>query len=454
VFKRVAIANRGTIAARLVRALAKLGVPSHVLCSEADRANPYVDAADGFTVIGPPPPKESYLDSGKVVEAAIAAGCDAVHPGYGFLAEDSGFADLCAEKGLRFIGPSPKWLRIMGDKVASRDLMRSEGLPLCPSTGILPDDPEEAARLCEALGFPLLIKPCGGGGGIGMIPVTDPGKLSSSLQTAGSQAARGFGKKELYAERLLLAPRHVEFQIASDGKDAVHLHERDCSVQRRRQKVLEEAGAPALDRDELRAMAEKAAKILARSGYDHLATVETLYSPGTGFGFLEVNPRLQVEHAVTEEITGVDLVELQLKLASGARIPDLLPEAPKLTGHAIEARVYAEDSARFLPSPGPLKVFRPPNLPGVRVETGFAEGGTVTPFYDPMIAQVIARGPDRHAALDLLSEALRLFAIDGVKTNIGFIRALIASPPFREGRVHTVMAEEFVKGKDYKPLTD
>jgi acetyl-CoA carboxylase biotin carboxylase subunit len=452
VFKKVAVANRGAIAARLVRALAKLGVPSHVLCSEADRSNPYVEAADGFTVIGPPPPKESYLDRERVVSAALAAGCDAVHPGYGFLAEDAPFAALCGERGLKFIGPSPRWLEVMGDKVASRELMSREGLPLCPSTGILRGSPADMARECEALGFPLLVKPAGGGGGIGMMPVLEPAKLPSALEAAASQAERGFGRREIYAERLLLDARHVEFQVASDGTRAAHLHERDCSTQRRRQKVVEEAGAPAIPRDELEAMAAKAASILASVGYDHLGTVETLYSPETGFGFLEVNPRLQVEHAVTEETTGVDLAELQIRLAAGGSVPELLPSPPPLSGHAVEARIYAEDPVRFLPSQGPLKVFRPPSGPGIRVETGFCEGGAVTPFYDPMIAQVIARGPDRPAALDLLFDALGAFAVEGVKTNIAFVRALLKHGPFREGRVHTTLAEELVKAKGYEPL--
>ncbi|MDR2613213.1 MAG: biotin carboxylase [Deltaproteobacteria bacterium] len=451
-FKKVAVANRGTIAARLVRALAGLGVPSHVLCSEADRDNPYVTEADGFTVIGPPPPRESYLDRERVAEAALAAGCDAVHPGYGFLSEDALFAELCAGKGLRFIGPSPAWLRVMGDKVASRRLMGGKGLPLCPSTGILRGTAEEMARECEALGFPLLIKPAGGGGGIGMVPVSGPERLAQALATAASQAERGFGRADLYAERLLVSPRHVEFQVAADGRTAVHLHERDCSVQRRRQKVVEEAGAQGIPRPELEAMAAKAAAILAGSGYDHLGTVETLYSPEAGFGFLEVNPRLQVEHAVTEELTGVDLVELQVRLAAGSPVPELLPAPPPFSGHAVEARIYAEDPVRFLPSPGALKVFRPPRGPGIRVETGFREGGAVTPFYDPMIAQVIARGPDRLAALDLLSDALGEFAVEGVRTNIGFVRALVRHEPFREGKVHTTMAEEFVKLKGYQPL--
>ncbi|MDR1039632.1 MAG: biotin carboxylase [Deltaproteobacteria bacterium] len=451
-FRKVAVANRGTIAARLVRALAGLGVSSHVLCSEADRDCPYVEAADGFTVIGPPPPRESYLDGGKVAEAALRAGCDAVHPGYGFLAEDAGFARLCGEKGLVFIGPSPDWLRIMGDKVASRDLMREKGLPLCPSTGILEGDAEAMARECESLGFPLLIKPAGGGGGIGMMPVLSPDRLLHALEAAASQAERGFGRRDLYAERLLVSPRHVEFQVAADGKDAVHLHERDCSVQRRRQKVVEEAGAPVIPRDRLAAMAFKVAGILGECGYDHLGTVETLYSPETGFGFLEVNPRLQVEHAVTEEVTGTDLVELQLRIAAGERVSALLPSPPPLSGHAIECRIYAEDPVRFLPSPGPLKVFRPPEGEGVRVETGFREGCAVTPFYDPMIAQVIVRAADRPKAMDLMFEALGDFAVEGVKTNIGFLRALMRHGPFREGKAHTTMAEELVKTKGYEPL--
>jgi acetyl-CoA carboxylase biotin carboxylase subunit len=359
---------------------------------------------------------------------------------------------MVSERGLTFIGPDPKWLEVMGDKVKARELMGSLGLPLCPSTGILSGSLDEMAKEMSALGFPLLIKPASGGGGIGMIPVLSEDKLIKALETAASQAERSFGKRELYAERYLENPRHVEFQIVADGLSAIHLHERDCSTQRRRQKVVEEAGAPNIPDKSLTEMAQKAASIMSELHYNHLGTVETLYSEGLGFGFLEVNPRLQVEHAVTEELTGVDLVRVQITLAAGSKVEDIFPQGtPKKNGHAVEARIYAEDSLRFLPSPGPLTVFRPPSGKGLRVETGFKEGSMVTPFYDPMIAQVISWGESRDKALDILDEGLAAFTIQGLKTNIPFLRALVNYAPFREGRVNTGIAEALLKSPDYNP---
>ena len=452
-FSKLAIANRGAVAARLVRAANRLGIQSVVLCSEADSRLPYIQEANEFVVIGPPPPKESYLDKERVVNAALGAGADALHPGWGFLSEDASFAELVAAKGLTFVGPSPEWLSVMGDKVRSRQMLAAAGLRSAPATGELSGSLDEKAAQAAALGFPLLIKPSGGGGGIGMIPVEDESGLAKALETAESQALRGFGRGAVYAERLLLSPRHVEFQVICDRhKSFASLLERDCSIQRRRQKVIEEAGAPSLSREALGAMAAKAAEVLGALGYDHLGTLETLHSEESGFGFLEVNPRLQVEHAVTEMVAGVDLVETQLRLAAGERLSEIftepLPSAPK--GHAVEARIYAEDSLRFLPSPGTLKVFRPPKDPLVRVETGFEEGAAVSPFYDPMIAQVIVWGPDREAALKKLDEALGAFAIEGIKTNIGFARLMLRYPPFAEGRPHTGLSDELVKSPGYK----
>ncbi|MDR3038581.1 MAG: biotin carboxylase [Candidatus Adiutrix sp.] len=417
------------------------------LYSEADRDLPYVAEADESRPLGPAPAPQSYLNQEAILAAARDCGADAVHPGYGFLAENPAFAEKAAAAGLTFIGPSPKWLRLMGDKTAARDLMAGQGFPVNPSTGILKGSWAEQARAAAALGLPLLIKPAGGGGGIGMTAVFEESKLPGALESAAKLAARSFAEPALYAERLLVNPRHVEFQIAADRHGgAVHLFERDCSVQRRRQKVLEEAGAPNLPAGESAALAERAAEVMAALGYDHLATLETLYQPETGFAFLEVNPRLQVEHGVTEEVTGVDLAAAQILLAAGLSLDEALPNRPpRLLGHAIEARIYAEDPVKFLPSPGPLKVFRPPlGQAGVRVETGFAEGAVITPFYDPMIALVIARADTRREALDLMHEALSGFAIEGIKTNIPFLRGLMKYGPFREGRVHTGLAEEYL----------
>ena len=448
-FNKVAIANRGVAAARLVKALRTLGVRSVVLHSEADESMPYVAEADEHRLIGPAPATASYLNQETILKAALETGADAIHPGYGFLSENAPFATKVAEAGLTFIGPHPKWLELMGDKTASKNLMVKEGLPVSPSTGLLTGTIANKVAQAEALGFPLLIKPAGGGGGIGMTPVLTPDKLAAAIESAEKMATRCFGAPALYAERLLTNPRHVEFQIVADGSgEAMHLFERDCSTQRRRQKVVEEAGAPNIPAEQLAAMAQKAAQVMGSLGYDHLGTVETLYQPETGFAFLEVNPRLQVEHGITEEVTGLDLVDIQLRLAAGQKLSQAIPSRPsKMCGHAVEARIYAEDPVKFFPSPGPLKVFRPPVGEGIRVETGFAQGTIVTPHYDPMIAIVIVRAETRLKALDLMDEALANFEVEGIKTNIPFVRGLMKYEPFRLGLVHTGIAEEYLASK-------
>ncbi|MGL4208286.1 MAG: acetyl-CoA carboxylase biotin carboxylase subunit [Candidatus Adiutrix sp.] len=445
-FNKVLIANRGAVAARLIRTLRSLGLKSVLVYSEADASLPYVDEADEKYLLGPPPAAKSYLNQEAIFEVAKKSKAEAIHPGYGFLSENHTFAEKTIEMGLTFIGPHPKWLKIMGDKTASKNLMAKEGMPVSPSTGILTGTIEQQVATAAQLGFPLLIKPAGGGGGIGMTPVFQPEKLAAAIESAGQLATRSFAQAAIYAERLMENPRHVEFQILADRHgQTTHLFERDCSTQRRRQKVVEEAGAPNIPPSQLLAMAERAASIMAKVGYDHIGTVETLYTPETGFSFLEVNPRLQVEHAVTEEITNVDLVAAQIYLAAGEPLAKVMPKNPvQKTGHAIEARIYAEDPVKFFPSPGPLTVFRPPQAFGIRIETGFNEGAVVTPFYDPMIAQVIVRADNRQQAIDLMYDALGEFAIEGIKTNIPFIRDLMQFPPFREGTVSTSLAEQLL----------
>jgi acetyl-CoA carboxylase biotin carboxylase subunit len=452
-FAKVAVNNRGAVAARIIRTLAALKIKSAVFCSEADQDLPYVREADEFRVIGPAPPLESYLNRDRVAAAVKDCRADALHPGYGFLAEDALLASRLEEAGTVFIGPRPRFLTVFGDKVAAQKVMAARGLPVNPATGILEGTLEEQIQAASALGFPLLIKPAGGGGGIGMVPAFSAGKLAAALETAASQALRSFGKTQLYAERLISNPRHVEFQIVTDGQGGgFHLFERDCSVQRRRQKVIEEAPAPLISRPELARLADLSVRVMTDLGYNHIGTLETLYGEETGFSFLEVNPRLQVEHGVTEEVTGTDLAAMQIILAAGGTAADLPapPEAP--AGHAVEARIYAEDSQRFLPSPGVLKVFRPPKGEGIRVETGYAEGARVTPFYDPMTAQVIAWGRTRREAVSRLDEALAAFEIEGIKTNIPFVRAMLAFEPFAEGRVHTGLTEALLSEPHYQSL--
>ncbi|NUA29319.1 acetyl-CoA carboxylase biotin carboxylase subunit [Cupriavidus basilensis] len=441
--RRVLVANRGAVAARIIRALRGLGLESVAVYSDADAGLPYLREADAALRLGEAPPLASYLDQDKLLEAARASGADAVHPGYGFLSENAAFAERVEAAGLCFIGPSPHWIRRLGHKTEARAFMAAQGMPLAPSSEVLPDDMDTVAAAAQGIGYPVLIKPAGGGGGIGMVPVRDAAGLAAAWQQARSVAQRSFGQAELYLEKLVEQPRHIEFQVLADRHGGVRiLWERDCSVQRRHQKVIEEARAHGLDRAEVQAMAAKLSALLSGIGYDVIGTVEMLHTPATGFVFLEMNTRLQVEHAVTEQITGVDIVAAQIRLARGERIDDVLPGGlVPAQGHAIEARVYAEDPVRFFPSPGPLEVFRPPQGAGIRVETGYAEGARVTPYYDPMLAKVIATGADRGEAIATLRAALRDFAVAGVKTNIPFILRVLAHPDFLAGRIDTALVQ-------------
>jgi acetyl-CoA carboxylase, biotin carboxylase subunit len=445
-FRKVLVANRAAAASRVVRALRQLGIASVAVYSEADRDLAYVAQADEAFWLGPAPARQSYLDIARILEVARGAGADAIHPGYGFLAENHGFASAVAAAGLTFIGPAPAAIEALGRKDRARSLMREHGMPMVPSTDILPREQDAALASLRGIGLPVMIKPAAGGGGIGMLSARSEAELVAGLAKARSMAERSFGNDAIYLERLIEAPRHVEFQIVADKHGNVrHLFERDCSVQRRHQKVIEEAPAPAIAEAEVLATAQRVAECLADIGYDNIGTVEMLYDDAAGFNFLEVNTRLQVEHAVTEEISGVDIVQSQIRLAAGDLLAQVLPGEVTRTGHAIQARIYAEDPVRFLPSPGPLNVFRPPAGEGIRVETGYREGNVVTPHYDPMIAKVVARAPDRMAAIDRLAGALDRFEIAGVKTNTPFVLAVLRSDEFRRGHVHTGLAAEIVR---------
>jgi acetyl-CoA carboxylase biotin carboxylase subunit len=442
-FQKVLVANRGAVAARVIRALHQLGIESVAIYSEADRDMPYLAMASETYEVGPAAPGASYLNQDAILEVLSRSKADAVHPGYGFLSENPQFARRVTEAGAAFIGPSPRWIEAMGHKTQARKLMAEMGMPMCQSSGILSDDRKSSLDAANKIGFPVLIKPATGGGGIGMLAANNDAELEKALERASSLAMRSFGNAELYLEKLLLRPRHVEFQILADRYGNVrHLFERDCSVQRRHQKVIEEAPAPQIDRAEICAAADRMTGILAQLGYDIIGTVETLYDPAAGFSFLEMNTRLQVEHAVTEEITGIDLVQSQIRLAAGERLDAVLPEQITCTGHALEVRVYAEDPKRFLPSPGRLDVFRPPQGPNVRIETGYAEGNTITPYYDPMIAKLVARGSDRTEAIGTMLAALDSMEISGVKTNIPFARQMLLDEQFRAGAVHTQLTAE------------
>jgi acetyl-CoA carboxylase biotin carboxylase subunit len=447
-FNKVLVANRGAVAARVLRALCELRIKSVAIYSEADYGAPYLEMASETQAVGPAPAGESYLNQDRLIEVIKRSAADGVHPGYGFLSEDAGFAQRVIDAGARFIGPSPRWIDAMGHKTRARDLAAHYGMPLSQGSGVLPFEPEAIRAAARAIGFPVLVKPAGGGGGIGMLPARDEAELLSAVERSRSLASHGFGNAEVYLERLIERPRHVEFQVLGDRHGAAaHLFERDCSTQRRNQKVIEEAPAPGIARAKLDGMAEKVADMMRGMGYDNIGTVEMLYGAEGSFSFLEMNTRLQVEHGVTEAVTGIDLVQAQIRSADGEPLAAILPEKLALTGHAIEARVYAEDPKNFFPSPGRLKVFRLPEDPAIRVETGYAEGRDVTPHYDPMIAKVIVRDTTRERTIDRLIEALKAIDIQGIKHNIPAVISVLDSGAFRAGEVHTGIIQQVMTQK-------
>ena len=442
-FSKLLVANRGAAAARILRTAKAMGLGTVAVYSEADAGLPYLAMADEALPVGGAAPRDSYLNQDALLDAARRSGAEAVHPGYGFLSENAEFAARVAAAGMTFIGPSPQHIDAMGHKARARDTVVAHGMPVAASSTVLGEAADEIAAIAASIGYPVMVKPAAGGGGIGMAAARGEAELLKVVERARSMAARSFGVPDVYLEKLLEKPRHVEFQILADRAGNVcHVFERDCSVQRRHQKVIEEAPAPGLDRAIVDAMADRVVGAMCGVGYDNIGTVETLFTAEDGFSFLEVNTRLQVEHAVTEAITGLDLVALQIRLAGGEPLASVLPEVPTPRGHAIQARIYAEDPVRFLPSPGPLTVFRLAEGEGIRIETGYAEGSAITPFYDPMIAKVIAHGPDRLSAIQRLDAALAESRIEGVRTNIPFLRAVLAHPAFREGAVHTGLVPE------------
>jgi acetyl-CoA carboxylase biotin carboxylase subunit len=433
----VLIANRGEIAVRVIRACRALGIRSVAIHSEADREALHVRLADEAHACGPAPASDSYLQAERVVEIARRAGADAIHPGYGFLSENGDFADLCEQRGLRFIGPSGDVIRAMGDKLAARRLLAEAGVAVVPGTGeaLRDDDAAEAAR---ALGFPVMVKASAGGGGRGLRRVADERALAKALPRARSEAQRAFGDDRLYLEKALERPRHVEVQILADGAGrAVQLFERECSIQRRHQKLVEEApgvGIDAATREALGAAALSAARAV---GYTGAGTCEFLLDASGAFYFLEMNTRIQVEHGVTEEVTGVDLVQAMIRIAAGEPLP-LDPAGLALRGHAIEARIYAEDPEKgFLPSPGTVTELRVPTGPGIRLDAGVEAGDAVTVHYDPLLAKLIAWGESRSGAIARLAAALDAFQLEGVRTTLPFHRWLVRHDAFRAGEIDT-----------------
>ena len=436
-FSRILIANRGAIARRIVRACNEMGVPSTAVYSDADKDAPHLAEAGQAIALAGVRAEETYLNTEALLAALEASGADALHPGYGFLAENAGFAEAVAEAGAVFIGPSPKWLRQMGDKSAARRYVGERGFPVLPGS-----DPFEevgaALAAGECLGYPVMVKPAGGGGGIGMCIADSPEALARQFARAKLMAERAFADPRIYLERYLERPRHIEVQLLADGAGgAVHLYERECSIQRRHQKLVEESPAPGLDRSGVNDLCERAERLAAEVGYDNVGTLETLEDGSGRFGFMEMNTRIQVEHGVTEEVTGFDLVRAQIEVAGGGA----LPERPAMNGYAVEVRVYAEDPVRHFPSTGRLSLYRPPRMHGVRVETGYAEGQRVTPYYDPLLAKVIGSGPTRELAIGRTLVGLKGFSVAGVQTNIPLLQEVLTDEAFLAGRVDTGFLE-------------
>jgi acetyl-CoA carboxylase biotin carboxylase subunit len=442
VLESVLVANRGEVARRIFRACRALGIRTIAVYSEADAGWPHALEADQAVLIGPAPARESYLSVERVLEAARRTGAAAIHPGYGFLSENWRFAKACEEAGLVFVGPSWRVIQEMGDKVGARKEMLRVGVPIVPGSAGPVASLDEARRIAGETGYPVMLKAAAGGGGIGMVKVADEGALPQAYATAERRAQAAFGSTALFVERYLTEPRHIEVQVFGDGQgQVVHLHERECSIQRRHQKLVEESPAPRLS-PALKKRLTAAAVTGARSvGYVNAGTVEFIVQ-GEEFYFLEMNTRLQVEHPVTEEVTGLDVVQAQLRVASGASLPWRQDQIVQ-RGAAIECRIYAEDPARnFMPSPGTITRLALPDGPGIRVESGVAEGCQVSVHYDPLLAKLVAAGTTREDAIVRMEAALKAFIVEGVRTAIPFHLRVMRSAAFREGRTHTQMVEQ------------
>ncbi|MBN1770869.1 MAG: acetyl-CoA carboxylase biotin carboxylase subunit [Deltaproteobacteria bacterium] len=448
-FSKVLVANRGEIAVRILRTLRELGLASVAVCSDVDREALHARLADETVGLGDPRPAASYLDIAKLLDAARRTGAQAIHPGYGFLAENPEFARRVADAGLVFIGPSADALARLGNKTAARRTMRGVGVPIIPGLDAPESDPRRLADAAERLGYPVLVKAAAGGGGKGMRVAASPAELQEAAEAAAGEAASSFGDGAIYLEKYLDRPRHVEFQILADAHgNVVHLFERECSIQRRHQKLVEETPSPALD-EELRERMGRAAVAAARAaGYVNAGTVEFLLV-GRDFYFLEVNARIQVEHPITELLTGLDLVRCQLEIAAGTPLPFRQEDVGR-RGHAIECRVYAEDPQRgFAPSPGRILLARLPAGPGVRCDAGIFTGAEVPVYYDPILAKVAVHAPDRPAAVARLVRALEECVVLGVATPIELLLEVVRSEPFAAGRTHTRFLDEHFP--DWRP---
>jgi acetyl-CoA carboxylase biotin carboxylase subunit len=446
-FKKILIANRGEIAVRILRACRELGVLSVAVYSDADRASLHVRLADEAYPIGPAPSRESYLVIEKIIGAARDAGCDAIHPGYGFLAENPALARACLDANITLIGPSPEAMANLGSKTAARHLARKAGVLTVPGTLDPIAKMEDALNAAHEIGFPVVLKAVAGGGGKGMRLIEREAEFLSGWRDASSEAQNAFGDGRLYLEKYLLRPKHIEIQILADTHGHIlHLGERECSVQRRYQKVIEEAPSPVMTPELRRAMGDAAVKLAIAGGYTNAGTVEFLVDASRNFYFLEMNTRLQVEHPVTELVTGLDIVKLQIRIACGEPLP-FAQEDIALRGHAIECRIYAEDpDNNFFPSPGRILDWRLPAGPGIRFDDGVYSGWTIPNEYDPMLGKLIASGKDRVEAIARLQRALTEFYANGIKTNAGLFQRILANQDFQSGEIYTRWLDDFLSG--------
>jgi len=437
-FRKILIANRGEIAVRVIRACREMGIASVAVYSDVDRAALHVRKADEAYPIGAPAATESYLNVEKILAVAGQSGADAVHPGYGFLSENAKFARACADAGVKFIGPTPASMEMMGSKTRARQQMEKAGVPFVPGSVRALTSLVEARSVAAGIGYPVMLKAAAGGGGKGMRLVHHAEELKSALEAAQSEAQRSFGDPEVYLEKAILNPRHIEIQVVADEHgNTVYLGERECSIQRRHQKVLEESPSPIVDPEMRQKMGEVAVRVAKAAGYTNAGTVEFLVDQNRNFYFLEMNTRLQVEHPVTELVTGLDLVHLQIKIAAGGQLP-FAQQDIQLRGHAIECRIYAEDpDNNYFPSPGKITLLLAPSGPGIRRDSGMYEGWTVPLDYDPLLAKLIAYGEDRPQAISRLVRALSEYFVGGIKTNISLFQRILNDKNFRAGKLDT-----------------
>jgi acetyl-CoA carboxylase, biotin carboxylase subunit len=446
-FRKILIANRGEIALRIIDACKELGIATVAVYSEADRNALHVRFADEAVCIGPPRSSESYLNIPQVISAAEITNVDAIHPGYGFLSENSNFAEVCEASHITFIGPSPELLRMMGEKDQARREMSGAGLPIVPgSQGIVPD---EATAVSEAarIKYPVILKASAGGGGRGMRVVRSEVELAPAFATARNEAQQAFGVPDVYLEKFIERPRHIEFQVLGDKHGHVmHLGERECSIQRRHQKLIEESPSPAMDAKKRAELGARVVAALEQVGYTSAGTVEFLMDEDGSIYFIEMNARIQVEHPVTEMVTDVDLVKSQIRLAAGEKLEEAVG-APVLRGHAIECRVNAEDPDTFVPSAGHITVFRTPGGPGIRVDTAAHADAVIPPYYDSLVAKLIAYGDTRAEAIARMRRALEMFVIEGIKTSIPLQRKIMLDPDFCAGRLDTHFLDRFATSR-------